>query len=214
MKPGIFREPVEAYLAKLALRGALPHPVFEAMHAEASRRNFPIIGPEVGRFFFQLASLRKPARILELGSGFGYSAIWWALGAPKAEIHCTEHKQANIDAAMTYATEADVASRLHFHKGDALATARTLKGRWDIIFCDLDKEEYPAALGFAQGIQRPGDILLFDNMLWHGHVAEDEGDWDAATEAVVATARRLYDNAGWATSLLPIRDGVLMAVRK
>jgi caffeoyl-CoA O-methyltransferase len=213
MTPEILQERIEVYLARLGVRGPQVPAVFEAMHVEANRRTFPIVGPEVGRFFFQLAALRRPARVLELGSGFGYSALWWALGCPSAEIHLTEWKQSNLEEARRFAREAGVEGQLHFHAGDALGVARTLAGPWDIIFCDINKEEYPAALDFAAGVLRPGDLLVFDNMLWHGRVARDEGDWDKETEAAVLTTRRLYDDAAWHCSLHPIRDGVLVALR-
>lgn len=213
-KAPVFQPAVEGYLARLAVTGEPLPAVFEAMHGEASRRNFPIVGPEVGRFFRQLAQLRRPARILELGSGFGYSAIWWALGCPDAEIHLTEFKQANLDQAAAFASEAGVSAQLHYHAGDALEIARGLSGPWDIIFCDIDKQAYPAALDFAEEVLRRGDVLLFDNMLWDGRVAQPPETHDAATAAVIETTRRLYGSRDWCTSLLPVRDGVMMAVRQ
>lgn len=208
----IFHEPVEVYLARLAT-GTLPHPVFEQMHEEASRRNFPIVGPEVGRFFLQLAAIHRPTRILELGSGFGYSGLWWAFGHPNAEIHLTEFKQSNLDIARAYATTAGRTHQFHYHAGDALRTARALPGTWDIIFADIDKNEYPAVVDFAEERLRADGLLLFDNMLWRGQVALPEEDWDPQTEAIVVTTRRLYNEGGWHTSLIPLRDGVLLAVR-
>ena len=95
----IFDPEIEAYLARTALLGEPPHPVFEKMRLLGNERPFPIVGPEVGRFFLQLAAIRRPKRILELGSGFGYSALWWAFGCREAEIHLTEYKQENLDDA-------------------------------------------------------------------------------------------------------------------
>jgi len=213
MIPHILDEKVEAYLAAMAVEHGLPHPVFDHMHAAAFERTFPIVGPEIGRLFMQLAMMRRPARILELGSGFGYSAIWWALGCPTAEIHLTDNRSANLEQARAFANEAGVADQLHFHVGDALETARALPGPWDIVFCDIDKGEYPAALEFANGVARPGDILIFDNMLWYGKVARPR-DWDRETESLVSATRLIYKDAAWAASLLPVRDGVLLAVRK
>lgn len=210
----IFLPPIEGYLAQLAVSGKPLPPIFEAMHFLASQRNFPIVGPEVGRFFRQLAQLRRPARILELGSGFGYSAIWWALGCRDAEIHLTEFELENLDLAEAIANEAGVSAQLRYHQGDALEIAPKLAGPWDIIFCDIDKEAYPAALDFAEEVLRRGDLLLFDNMLWDGRVAQPAETHDAATAGVIETTRRLYGSRDWWTSLLPIRDGVIMAVRQ
>ncbi|MBI5154335.1 O-methyltransferase [Candidatus Poribacteria bacterium] len=211
MSPGIFQEPVEGYLARLAVTG-LP-PVFEEMHAEASRRNFPIVGPEAGRFFFQLARLRSPKRILELGSGFGYSAIWWALGCGgNVHIDCTEFKRSNIEQALAFAEKAGVRACLHYHEGEALASARKLDGPWDIIFCDIDKDSYGEAYAFAKERLRKGDLLLFDNALRHGDVAARERD--ATAEHIAGVTARAYADADMDLSLVPIRDGVLFAIRQ
>jgi len=209
----IFPPPVEAYLARLAIRN-LP-PIFDQMHVHAARHPFPIIGPEVGRFFYQMAKLRRPRRILELGSGWGYSAIWWALGAgPEVEIDCTEHKLENIDQGRRFAKEAGVFDCLRWHKGDALKSARDLEPPWDIIFVDIDKHEYGHALDFAREVMRPGDALLFDNALRHGDVAKPAGDQDEPTRVVVEMTSRLFNDTSFDTSLLPVRDGILLAVRR
>lgn len=209
----IFQESVELYLARLAPRH-LP-PVFEALHAEATRRAFPIVGPEVGRFFMQIARLRRAKRVLELGSGFGYSAIWFALGCGEgAEIHCTEYNEDNIAAGRVFARQAGVENRLHWHSGEALGNARAIPGNWDIIFCDIDKEDYPQAYDFARERMRMGDVLLFDNVLWHGRVAEPAGQHDEQTARVIELTTRAYADNGMDVSLLPIRDGILMCVKK
>ena len=212
--PRIFHEPVEVYLARLGTT-SIP-PVLAEMQDEAVRRHgFPIVGPEVGRVFCQLARLRRPKRILELGSGYGYSAIWWALGAgPGVEIHCTEFKEENIKAGQEYARRAGVAERIHFHQGDALEVAAKLDGPWDIIFVDIDKLQYARAYDFAKQHMRPGDLLLFDNMLWHGEVALPEDQQNETARAAVALNRRAFGDPAMDVSLLPIRDGVLFAMRK
>lgn len=209
----VFQPSIEAYLAKTALLGEPPHPVFEKMRVHGNRRNFPIIGPEAGRFFLQLAAIRRPKRVLELGSGFGYSALWWAFGHRDAEIHLTDFKRSNLDEAAGFAKEAGVESQLVYHEGSALGIAEDLDGSWDIIFCDIDKQQYPKAVDFAGRMARPGDLLLFDNMLWHGKVAISEDAMDDQTLAVIEATRRLYTSSNWAASLLPIRDGILMALR-
>jgi len=209
----LFSPAVEAYLARLAIRD-LP-PIFEEMHVRAARHPFPIVGPEVGRFFHQVAQLRRPRRILELGSGWGYSAIWWALGAgPQVEIDCTEYKIENIDQGQRFADTAGVGKCLSWHKGDALASARSLTPPWDIIFVDIDKHLYIEALDFARGVMRAGDLLLFDNALRHGDVAQPAEDQDEPTRVVVQMTHRLYSDQRFDVSLLPIRDGVLLARRK
>jgi len=76
----LFPEAVAGYLKNLALVGE--DPILAEMHALAAERNFPIIGPEVGRFLSQLVHLMGARRIFELGSGFGYSALWFGRALP------------------------------------------------------------------------------------------------------------------------------------
>lgn len=214
----LYSDPIETYLHDLGRRRFAPltdevAAVFDTMHAEAARFKFPIVGAEAGRVFYQLARVRRPRRILELGSGFGYSAIWWALGAgPQCEVHCTDLKLENIDRGQRHAAEAGVAPRIVWHRGDAIDIARSLPGPWDIVFVDIDKPLYPAAYDLMRPRMRPGDVLMFDNFLRHGAVALPREQQDAATAGVVALTDRLYADAGLATSLLSLRDGVIMAV--
>lgn len=213
MERAIFQQPVEGYLARLAISSPPPHPVMEEMRVHGTKRNFPIVGPEVGRFFLQLAAIRRPRRILELGSGFGYSAAWWAMGCPNSEIHLTDFDAKNLAEAKSFCQRLGILDRLVMHEGDALEIGKNLDGPWDIIFCDIDKKDYPKAVDLANEVQRPGDLLLFDNMLRHGEVAAPESEWNDPTRGVIETTRKLYNDPAWAVSLLPVRDGVSMALR-
>lgn len=210
---GIFLEDTELFLARTALVGEQCHPVLEKMRNHGTERMFPMVGPEVGRFFFQLAAIKQPKRILEFGSGFGYSAMWWALGCPTAEIHLTDYKQENLDEAVAFAKEAGLEKQFVLHQGNAIESTRGLKGPWDLIFCDLDKEYYPSALDYANEEMAPGGLLVFDNMLWGGRVAKPESEWGIQAKAIGKVTRSLYEDKRWMTSLLPIRDGVLLALR-
>lgn len=208
----IFAEDVADYLARRAETRL--HPVLAEMTAEGQRLGFPIIGPEVGRVFHQLARLRRPRRILELGSGFGYSAIWWALACDgEVEIHCTEYKRENIEKAGMYAEKAGVWHCIHYHEGDALESARKLDGPFDIILVDIDKKDYAEAYGFARERMRPGDVLVIDNMLWSGRVARP-GEIDETTQTIIDVTDRAYADERMDASLLPVRDGVLVCVMK
>jgi caffeoyl-CoA O-methyltransferase len=150
--------------------------------------------------------------VLELGSGFGYSAVWWALGAPDAEIHCTEYRDEHIALGRRFAAEAGVADRLHWHQGEALALAESLPGPWDLVFCDVDKKDYPRAFALAAERLAPGGMLVFDNALRNGDVALAPGHQTPPVAAVVELTRMLYADARFDVSLLPVRDGVLLAL--
>ncbi|MEQ8820674.1 MAG: O-methyltransferase [Sumerlaeia bacterium] len=214
--PAIFTEATEVYLARRGVQ-ALPHPVFEDMQALANRKVFPIVGPEAGRFFLQLARLKRPRRVLELGSGFGYSAIWFALACEHTRVVCTEFNAENIAMGQDFAAQAGVAGRIEWHEGDALDYARSLgqPEPFDVVFCDIDKADYPRAWRLCrEKLTGPGSLILFDNILWSGRVALSAGKQDEATRAVVETTDLAYADEGVDVSIVPIRDGILTAMTR
>jgi caffeoyl-CoA O-methyltransferase len=201
---------IERYMAEL-----LPprHEVFHEMEAHARERNFPIIGPLVGNVLSQVAAAIRAERILELGSGFGYSALWFASSLPDSvRIICTDGKEENRRRALDAFGRMGVADRIEFHVGDALSIAREIEGGFDLIFCDIDKHEYPDAFRNAFPRLRPGGYLIFDNALWSGRVLE--GDTDAATKGVVEVNRLAFSEEECHASILPLRDGVLLCRKR
>ena len=110
------------------------HAVLKELETYATERRFPIVGPLVGNFFAQLASLIGARRIMELGSGFGYSALWFAsVLPPDGEIICTDGDDANRVRAEDAFARVGVADRIHFHTGDALTVFAGIEGDFDII---------------------------------------------------------------------------------
>lgn len=194
------------YLDQLV--GETPEPG-PAMESEAGDRDFPIIGPQVGRLLALIASMNRPGRIVELGSGFGYSAFWFGIGAARAEIHLTDYEQKNIRKAKDYLDQTDHPERYVYHVGDALESVTSINGPVECIFVDMKKSLYPRALNWAEERLAPGGTLIADNVLWKGQVAA-ESSADEATEALKQFNRRLYEEP-WSTSILPIRDGVAIA---
>lgn len=208
---GITNPVVEQYIERL-----LPqrHPVLAEMEAYGYDQGFPIVGPLVGQFFAQVAVLSGAMRILELGSGFGYSAFWfaWATG-PDVEIHCTEGDPDNAARAKEYLRRAKLDHKVTYHIGDALTLLRDeIEGDFDLIFCDIDKWEYPAALQAALPRLRDGGVLLWDNVLWSGKVAaKSEDEWTTAIQQFNTAA---MGEARLRAHILPIRDGVLFAIKE
>lgn len=198
---------IQAYLESLTPD---PDPPAGAMEEEAARREFPIVGPRVGRLLELLARMMQPGRIVELGSGFGYSALWFGRGCAGAEIHLTDYDEENLERAREYLAEAPSPGRYHYHAGDALASAADIEGSVDCYFLDIDKDAYPAALDFVEERLGPGGWLIADNVLWDGNVA-DEGVDDEWTRAVRRFNRRLAEPP-WETSIVPLRDGVSLSV--
>ncbi len=186
--------------------------IHEEMEAYAAENNFPIIGPLVGRLLFTLARTIGARRILELGSGFGYSAYWFAKATgDDCRIVCTEGRQENIDRAMTWLTRAGVAHKVEFRKGDALDILGELEETFDIILNDIDKHEYPKALALAEPKLRHGGILITDNVLWSGRILNDKPD--EATAGILTFNRLVYAHPELFTTILPLRDGVALTIK-
>lgn len=210
MMHGITSEPVENYLYSL-----LParDEVLSEMEAQAAKRNIPIVGPAVGRILHQLALISGAKHIFEMGSAIGYSTIWWAQAiADGGRVIYTDGDRKNADEARGYFERAAVATRITIKVGDAIEILSEQTQQFDIIFCDLDKEDYPRALRMAVPRLRKGGLLVADNVLWSGKVAE-ENPSEASTKSIIEFNRLLYSSKELFTTILPIRDGLAVAVK-
>jgi predicted O-methyltransferase YrrM len=188
------------------------HPVLKEMEAYAADHGFPIIGPLVGRFLYQMTLVTKAKRILELGSGFGYSAFWFSLAAgSKGRITMTDGDRNNKRLAFRYFKEAGLQSQFDFRVGDALRTAKKVDGPFDIILNDIDKEDYPSTIDLAATRLKKGGLFITDNLIWGGKVTGT--NQDKTTKAIVEFTRMLYGDSRFFTTIMPIRDGISISVR-
>ncbi|HZP22453.1 MAG TPA: O-methyltransferase [Terriglobales bacterium] len=209
---------VENYIyAMLPPRSA----VLQEMERQAKERDIPIIGPAVARLLYQYARLINAKTVFEMGSAIGYSTIWWAeaVGAG-GKVHYTDGSRKNADEARGYFRQAGVADRIEVHVGDALELLSERKEQFDILFCDVDKHDYPRVFQMAAARVRKGGIFVTDNTLWSGRVAYAAGNPELArptpdktTEGVVEFNRLLYASGDWFTTIIPLRDGVTVAMR-
>ena len=210
MMRGITSEPVEAYLY-----GLLParDEVLSEIESAAAERNIPIVGPAVARILYQLAVISGAKNIFEMGSAVGYSTIWWARAVGESgRVIYTDGDRKNADEARGYFERAGLAGQITIKVGDALEILSEQKQVFDIIFCDVDKEDYPRAFRVALPKLRAGGLFVADNVLWSGKVAESNAP-DASTRAIQEFNRLLYGSPGLFTTVLPIRDGLAVAVK-
>jgi predicted O-methyltransferase YrrM len=196
--------------------------VLEEMERQADERDIPIVGPAVGRLLYQYARLLNAKTVFEMGSAVGYSTIWWAMAVGEGgKVHYTDGSRKNADEARRYFAQAGVADRIEVHVGDAIEMLSERKEEFDILFCDIDKPDYPRAARMAPERVRRGGLFIADNTLWRGEVSYAAGnpelkaeyEPDRSTSAIVEFNELLYESPDWYTTIVPLRDGVTVAMR-
>jgi predicted O-methyltransferase YrrM len=212
---------IEAYLERFPPRADAIRAEMETL---AAARRFPIVGPLVGSALDLLARAIGARRVFEMGSGFGYSALWFsrALG-PDGLVLLTDGSKENCQRASGYLERAGVADRARVECGNALEIAEqaldaalpglpAAGGLFDIVFCDIDKQDYPLALPRARRLLRPGGLFLVDNMIWFGKVAALEPR-EPSTVGVLELGRLLRESSDFRTVILPLRDGLAVCLK-
>lgn len=206
---------IENYM--LSLAGRTDHPVLAEMEAVAKKNNFPIVGRLVGIFLETSAKAVNAKRIFEFGSGYGYSAYWFAkaVGA-NGQVICSDGDPLNKEKAEQYLGSADLSERVDFRVGLAQEIFAQVEGSFDICYNDVDKGDYPQVWQMARDRIRPGGLYIADNVLWHGRVAVENyidivPGW---TEAILEHNRLIFNDSEFDAFINPTRDGVLVARRK
>ncbi len=199
-----------AYLERVA---RVEHPVVLEMEALAREHDFPIVGPQVGRLLDVLTRAAQARRVLELGSGFGYSA-WWFLRAtaPDGFVEMTEGSGEWAEKARVFLSRSGYDGRFRVQVGDAFEIADKFTERFDVLFNDVEKRDYARVHEVAKRLLRVGGLLISDNMLWKGKVVDPNPD-DPSTAAVLELTRRIKSDSDFVSALLPVRDGVMVSYR-
>ena len=207
---------IETYMEERLSR--YDEPVLLEMEREAEQRNFPIVGRNVGVTLEVLARSVGARKVVELGSGFGYSAYWFSRAVGDGgEVHCTDGDDENERTALDYLARAGLDGPIRYHVGDAVEQLATLDPPFDVVYNDIDKDGYPDAWRAARDLVRPGGLYICDNVLWYGRVTGAEplvDDWQrSTTEAVLEHNALVADDPRYVSTIVPTRDGVLVAVR-
>jgi caffeoyl-CoA O-methyltransferase len=188
--------------------------VLAEIEAEATRHRVPIVGPAVGRLLSQLALMIGAKTVFEMGSAIGYSTIWWARAVGDGgRVIYTDGDAKNAQKARGYFERAGVAPRITIRTGDALELISEEKGQFDVVFNDVDKHDYPRVLRLAAPRVRKGGLFITDNTLWSGRVTKQPAADDRETRAIQEFNRLIYASGEFYPVLLPLRDGVTVAVK-
>lgn len=204
---------IQDYLANLA--PPRPHEV-RVMEDYAQEHRFPIIGPVAGQMCYQMARLIGARRIFELGSGYGYSTAWFAQAVQEnggGEVHHVVWDDKLSQMARRHLSVLGYDGMIRYHVAEAVQTLQAAAGPFDLIFNDIDKEGYPASLPVISEKLRSGGVLIIDNMLWSGRIFDDS-DQGKDTQGVREFTRQITTDAGWIASLFPLRDGLIVAMKR
>ena len=204
---------LHAYLLANSLRET---PVQRALRARTKRVPFANmqISPEQGQLMQLLVRLLGARRCLEIGTYTGYSALAVALALPAGgRIVCCDLSEEWTAIARRYWNKAGVRKKIVLRLGPALETLKTLKGGFDFVFIDADKTNYANYYERCLKLVRKGGLIAIDNTLWSGRVA-DPRIQDKDTRAIRALNRRLARDRRVAVSLVPIGDGLTLALKR
>ena len=207
---------VEQYLSSLNRQG---DPVLRDVARVGEQRDLPLVDAEVGALLRVLATAVRAERILEIGTAIGYSGIWLAGALPAGgSLFTMEYDEDRARQARENFARAGVADRVSVIVGDAQRMLAKVSGPFDLIFQDGDKKQYGPMLDRLVDLLRPGGLLVTDNVLWSGEVvpgfARTAHHEAADTQAIVDYNVRLNDHPALLTSIVPLRDGVAISVKR
>ncbi len=187
--------------------------VLTEMEADAAKNDVPIVGPAVARVLYQLAIVSGAKKVFEMGSAIGYSTIWWARAVGEGgRVVYTDGDPKVAAKARRYFERAGVSQRIAVRVGDALELLSEEKETYDIIFNDVDKTDYPRVFRLALPRLKSGGLFITDNVLWSGKVSQSNPDPE--TKAILEFNQLIYKSKELFTTILPIRDGVSICLKK
>ncbi|QQR87793.1 MAG: O-methyltransferase [Flavobacteriales bacterium] len=168
-----------------------------------------------GRFLSLLSSLVQPKKVLDIGTYTSYSAMCFAEALrPGGMVHTIDHNGQLAPMVQRYIRMAGMQDRITAYTGEALDIIPTIEGTFDLVFIDADKHNYCSYFDLLVDRVRPGGLIIADNVLWDGKVLDDESTWTPETAGLVAYARKVRSDARVSPVMVPLRDGLLVAMRK
>jgi len=206
---------VESYMRDLVSH--TNHSILFEMEEYAQVRRFPIVNRLVGIFLYTQAKMINAERVFEFGSGFGYSAYWFAKAVGNNGcVICSDTDAANLKLAEKYLSTTDLWSRIKFNVGKAQVVFSQVDGLFDICYNDVDKGDYPEIWQMAKKRLRPGGLYIADNVLWHGRVVQENrvDSLSRSTKSILKHNQLIFEDSEFDAFINPIRDGVIVARKK
>jgi len=205
----IVDEAIDAYIDQLAARG---DEALRIVERQGREERWPIVGPAEGSLLHILARSIRAKRILELGAAIGYSGTWLARALPSdGELVTVEWNPETAAIARKNFERTGVAKRVRIEIGSALDVVPRLRGRFDLIFNDIDKVHYGDVLPLCLEKLRVGGLLVTDNVLWSGTVAAARRTKEA--QVIHEYNESLAKDPRMLPVIVPLRDGVSIALK-
>lgn len=162
-----------------------------------------------GRLLSMISKIKNPGSILEIGTYTGYSALCLAEGLQEdGEIHTIDLNEELADIQKKYFDLSPYKNQIKTYLGDAREIIPIINRKFDLVFIDADKPNYPHYLKLIKSKMNSGGLILTDNVLWSGKVVEQVAEDDESTIALLAYNRSIADDPEIETILLPVRDGL------
>lgn len=210
-------DPLERYIHELS------SPEEALLHELDRQTNLRIMHPRMisghiqGRLLRMIVQMLRPQSVLEIGTFTGYSALSMAAGLDEgATIDTVEVDDELEPMAQEFFDRSEYGSKIRLHIGSALEIAPKLGKKFDLVFIDGDKREYPAYYRMLMGddggepLIHSGSILLADNILWYGKVVEEVAHNDRQTQGILEFNRMVRNDERVENFILPLRDGLNM----
>lgn len=206
-----FPEPLENYINQhSSAPSALLHELERDTHLRCLMPQM-CSGHQQGRLLALLSKMLRPNRILEIGTFTGYSALCLAEGLTDGgHLHSIDNNAEIMDMAQSYVDRSPYREQITLHEGPGLDWIQRLDQPWDLVFIDADKENYPRYLEALLPKLQVGAILLADNVLWSGKIADPAAD-DDETKALRSYNRMVMENPRLEAMILSVRDGISLA---
>jgi predicted O-methyltransferase YrrM len=214
--PPLVPETVTSYLASLTPPG---DERLDAVRRRSLADAVPAVDSITGALLFRIAMIAGASRILEIGTGYGYSTVWLgrALG-PEGTLVTMERQADRAAVAREHLAQVGLADRVSVIVGEARRFLAKVAGPFDVIFQDGDKTFYEPALDRLAALLRPGGVLVTNTVLWSGDVVPgsrgDPAHPQDTIDAIAAYNVRLAGDPRLHTLVLPVGDGVAVSVRK
>ena len=192
-------------------------PLLAEMERYAATEGIPISDPEVGWLLSMLVCFSGAKHVLEIGSAIGYGALWMAWGGSDTHVIGVERDPERRKVALEFLDRGEVSDRVEIRDGEALEVMRGLAPPFDLVYLDADKQDYRRLFDFSLQLLRVGGMVVIDNLLWKGQVAdppEDLDDEDEQAEVLRAFNGYLTMHPQVDSLILPVADGLGLAVKK